>query len=382
MSQEEQPPVASGEQCDDDYGLAAVPEMSRMEAPKLDYLPRDPRSYRPAIGLVGCGGISAQHLAAYSRAGYNVVALCDRNEHKVRDRRTRYFPNADVYTDYRDVLRRDDVEVVDLTPHPEDRAPLLEAALTASKHVLSQKPFVLDLDFGERLVELADRQGVKLTVNQNGRWAPHFAYLRQAVASGLLGELTSATLTVHWDHSWIVETEFNDIHDLILYDFAIHWFDILTAFFGDRPPQRVSASSALAAGQRARPPMLSHALIDYEGGQATLAFDGTVVYGQQDRTHLAGTKGSAVSVGPSLSEQTVTVYTAEGHGTPALEGTWFREGFHGAMAELLCAVEEGREPANGARENLRSLALAFAVIASAHGDAPKVPGEIRRLPRT
>ncbi len=126
--------------------------------------------------------------------------------------------------------------------------------------------------------------------------------------------------------------------------------------------------------------MLAHAVIEYDGAQATLAFDATVAYGQQDRTCLAGTRGSAVSTGPSLSEQSVEIYTAEGYATPVLEGTWFRGGFHGAMAELLCAIEEDREPLHGARGNLRSLELTFAAIASAHDGLPKVPGGVRRLP--
>lgn len=379
MSPESDSTALSDNPPDDDYGLSSLPSMSEVEAPELEYLPRDPVAYRPRIGLIGCGGISAQHLAAYRRAGYDVVALCDRNEHKARDRQSHYFRDAHVYTRYRDLLRRDDVEVVDITTHPEDRVPILEAALLAGKHVLSQKPFVLDLDIGERLIELADRIGVRLAVNQNGRWAPHFAYLRQLVRRGFVGELSSATLTVHWDHSWIAGTSFNDLPDVILYDFAIHWFDIVTAFFAERTPHSVFASNSPAPAQLPRPPMLAHALIDYEDAQATLAFDATVVYGQQDRTFLAGTRGSAISVGPSLSEQTITVFTAEGYSTPALEGTWFKDGFHGAMSELLCAVEEGREPVNGARENLRSLALAFAAIASAHEGTPKVPGAVRRL---
>jgi predicted dehydrogenase len=367
------------EQRNDDYGLSKLLPATQVAAHELNYRPRDPQRYRPAIGLIGCGGITIYHLAAYRNAGYNVVALCDHHEDRARDRQARYYPEAEIYTDYRDLLRRDDIEVVDIATHPPERAPIMEEALLARKHVLSQKPFVLDLDFGERMADLADRQGVQLAVNQNGRWAPHFAYLREAVSSGLLGKLTSANLAVHWDHSWIIGSPFNDIHDLVLYDFAIHWFDIMTCFFHDRQPQRVFASTVHAAGQQARPPMLAQALIDYADAQASLFFNATVVYGQEDRTYLAGTNGSATSIGPSLSEQTVTVYMPTGYSSPPLEGTWFREGFHGTMAELLCAIEEKREPANSARGNLHSLALAFAAIASAHEGVPKVPGEIRRL---
>src|SRR4051794_9511912 len=97
----------------DDYGLSKLTPTKPIDAPALPYQPRDPRAYAPAIGLIACGGITAHHLAAYRAAGYNVVALCDIVESKARDRQAQFFPGADVYDDYRDVLRRDDIEVVD-----------------------------------------------------------------------------------------------------------------------------------------------------------------------------------------------------------------------------------------------------------------------------
>lgn len=364
----------------DDYGLSKTPALVSTEAPALDYKPRDPQTYRPAIGLIGCGGISVQHLNAYKTAGYRVVALCSRTENKARERQQQFYPEASVYTDYRELLGRDDIEVVDIATHPAERVQIMEDALHARKHVLSQKPFVLDIDTGERLADLAEAQRVKLAVNQNARWAPHFSYIRQAIQNGLLGQLMSAHFCVHWDHNWIIGTSFEDIHDLVLYDFAIHWFDLAAHFFDGRTPHQVFASTMHAMGQPARPPMLAAALIDFEGGQASLVFNGNVRFGQEDRTYVAGTDGTITSVGPSLSEQRVTLYTVRGYSSPQLEGTWFREGFHGAMGELLCAVEENREPVNNARANLRSLGLAFAAIRSAKERMPKVPGDVRRLP--
>ncbi|MGA2379870.1 MAG: Gfo/Idh/MocA family oxidoreductase [Spirochaetia bacterium] len=364
---------------DDSYGLPPGSSRDEKPAPDLPYAPADPMSSHPRIGLIGCGGISIQHLRAYRDAGYDVAMLCDRSEGKAREAQKKYYPEADVSADFRDVLRRDDIDVVDLAAHPGDRAAMYEPAIEAGKHILSQKPFVTDIDFGLSIVEQAEKKGVRLAVNQNGRWAPHWSWIRQAIASGFLGEVTSVRTAVNWDHNWVAGSVFEDIHSLILYDFGIHWFDIVSCFMGPRTPLRVYASTARAPTQRARPPLLSQALIEYERGQAELFFDANTLFGEQDCTFVAGTRGTATSCGPDLNAQSVTLATADGRARPVLEGKWFPDGFHGTMGELLRAVEEKREPLNSARNNLKSLELCFAAIASAATHLPVEPGAVRKL---
>jgi predicted dehydrogenase len=362
-----------------DYALAASTGNKRIAAPDLAYLPRDPKRYRPAIGLIACGGITSYHLKVYKAAGYNVVAVCDCDRTKAEARRKEFYPDAAVYTDYRDVLKRDDVEVLDVATHPRDRVPILKAAIRAKRHVLSQKPFVTDLDLGQRLVDLADEQGVKLAVNQNGRWAPHFSYIRQAIAKGLIGVPFAAHLAVHWDHNWVKGTPFENVRHIVLYDFAIHWFDILTCLLPGQTARRVYASNAKSPSQTIRPPLLGQVTIEYDHAQASLVFDADVRHGKLDHTYIAGPKGTLTSQGPSLTEQSVTLHTDKGYGSPALKGTWFENGFHGTMAELLLAIEQNREPLNSARSNLAGLALCFAACASSDSGKPVVPGTVRKI---
>ncbi|MEW9835059.1 Gfo/Idh/MocA family protein [Mesorhizobium marinum] len=361
-----------------DYALVGktLPEIA---APELPYRPPMPKSYRPKIALVGAGGISFAHLDAYRRAGLDVAAVMSRSLARATTRRDEFYPQAIATDDFDSLLRRDDIEVLDITPHPAERTPLVEAALKAGKHVLSQKPFVTDLDAGERLVELAERNSVKLAVNQNGRWAPHFAYIREAVRAGLVGDVISSHTAVHWDHSWIVGTPFEKIDDLIFFDFAVHWFDFLSSLIGAKGTS-VYATRARAAGQQAKPPLLAQALVAFDGGQASLAFDAAIRHGPLDSTFVGGTLGSLASTGPNLGEQSVTLTTAWGVARPKLEGAWFNDGFAGTMGELLVAVEEKREPLNGARGNLDSLALCFAAMASAHTGMAVQPGTVRKAP--
>ena len=299
-----------------------------------------------------------------------MVALASRSRERAEARRAEFFPDAAVFTDWRELLVRDAVRVVDIATSPEVRGPIIEAALRAGKHVLSQKPLALSLDEGERFANLADTLGLRLAVNQNGRWAPHFAWMRAAISAGLIGEVSSVDFTLHWDHHWICGTPFEEQPQLVLADFAIHWFDIATAFFGDRPARQVFAAAARSRSQRARPPFLAHACVEWDGGQATFAFNADTAFGHEDRTTIAGSRGTLRSVGPSLMRQRVTLHTAEGTASPELAGCWFPDGFHGAMAELLCAIEENRAPQNSARENLRSLALCFAAVESAETGRP------------
>lgn len=345
----------------------------------LPYLPRDPQRYRPKIGLIGCGGITHYHLQAYRAADYEVVALSDVNRSAAEERQAEFYPSAKVFTDHRELLRLDSIEVVDVATHPEVRVSLVEDALRAGKHVLSQKPFVLDLDVGERLADLADKQGVRLAVNQNGRWAPHFSYIREAVRAGLIGDVAGVHCGVHWDHGWVRDTTFENIRDLILYDFAIHWFDFLTTVMGDERADRVYASATRSATQDVEPPLLGLASVEYPRAQASLVFDGDVPHGSWDRTLVSGSKGIIRSAGVDLKAQRLEIIT-DGIVSPHLEGTWFPDGFHGTMGELLCAIEEKREPSHSARNNLRSLELCFAAVASSLRHEPVVPGTIRKLP--
>ena len=353
---------------------------SKVPAPELPYLPPRPQRNDHRIGLIGCGGITTYHLDAYRDAGFQTIAFCDIDVASATNRRDTYNPDGQVFTDYRELLALPEITVVDIATHPGIRGEMIAAALRAGKHVLSQKPFCLDLDEGEKLVALAESLGLQLAVNQNGRWAPHFSYMRHAVSAGLIGDVEAVHLAVQWDHTWTEDTVFNDVPHLILYDFAIHWFDMLCCFMGDARPLRVYASEARTAAQTNKPPMLGQVLIEYEHAQATLVFDAATKQGAADHSRIVGGRGTMESHGPDLSHQSVTLYQKKGIAHPVLEGEWFKNGFEGTMAELLCAIEEERAPSHNARKNLDSLALCFAAIKSAESHQPQVPGTVRRMP--
>jgi len=353
-------------------GVASKPQ----PAPKLGYRPRKPKRYRPRIGLIGCGGITKAHLTAYKAMGYQVVALCDLRKEAAEERKKEFYPKADVYTDHRALLDRKDIDVVDIATHPAVRVPQVRDALNAGKHVLSQKPFVLDLNDGKKLAALAKRKNLRLAVNQNGRWAPYFSYARELVKAGHLGEIASVDMALAWDHTWIKGTAFEHMHHVVLYDFAIHWFDMVACLFGGRQALGVFASLAKSPGQTLKSPMNAHVLVSFRDGQATMAVHAHTPFGNTEQLLVTGTKGIYRANGRICAANDVRLITAKGESRPVLQGSWFPDGMAGSMGELLCAIEDKREPENSAANNLHSLALCFAALESTRTGKLEVPGKV------
>lgn len=356
------------------------------EFPRIDYRPPEPTSAVP-IGLIGCGKVAPLHLAAYQQADYDVVALCDLEEQRARELRETYYPDADVYTDHEDVLSRDDIRVADVATQPGPRPRIIEDALRADMHVMSQKPFVEDIATGEHLVELADERGMKLAVNQNGRWAPYLAYIKGAQLSGHLGELLGVQISLHWNHDHGYDSQHH-----LFYRFAIHFIDQIAYLFEESATQ-VYASTDQAPHQSSEAPLIGNISITYPAGHATIHLDGTVNAGVSHRTYVAGSERSCESRGPNepweadqeaprrfpWEREQLTIFDRSGSFTPELVGAWDPNGFVGAMGELQCAIEEDREPVHSARDNLETMAICLAACASAVDGDCKRPGEDRRL---
>jgi len=351
------------------YDLKSV-SAGRVAAPDFSYHPPGPKGTAPKIGLIGCGGITGHHLKAYRDAGWEVAAFHDLNKSAAEKRREEFYPHARVCESVDEMLGMAGVGVVDIATHPKSREELIAKSAAAGKHILSQKPFATDVATGRRLVDLAHKAGVRMAVNQNGRWAPYFSYMRHAVRSGLIGEPGSVHMVLNWDHTWTAGTPFEEIHHLMLYDFGIHWFDAARSFFPGVDAVSVSATLSRFPEQPGKPPLLASAAIRFPNGMATLAFNGCSRHGARETCTITGTRGTLHAVGEICAIRTIEIHTKDGHAVAEPTGSWFPDGFRGCMGELLLAIEENREPENSAADNLKTLAIVAAAMESADCGKP------------
>jgi predicted dehydrogenase len=151
-----------------------------LETYKLDY----------GIGIVGYAGIvRAQHLPAYRLAGYRVIAAADIRAERRELAALDGIPH--VYEDYRQLLARDDVQIIDCAVDHSDmpaRVRILRDAAEAGKAVLMQKPMATDLRTAEEMVRIAEDRGIPFAVNQNLRFDPVIYLTKQMLAGERFGK--------------------------------------------------------------------------------------------------------------------------------------------------------------------------------------------------
>jgi predicted dehydrogenase len=347
---------------------------------EIRYQPSFPRDYRPGIGIIGCGGIvKSGHLPGYRRYDQRVVGVYDVRPEATEGVREQFGVET-VFRDLDALLGNQEIEIVDIATHPDVRPALVRKALAAGKHVLAQKPFAADLQTARELVDEAERSGLKLAVNQNGRWSPAWRAASILVAEGAVGDVAAVSHLYHHNYGFTLGTAFDEIEHFVLYDYSIHWFDITRCWLDDKTVSAVRAREYRTPNQPtdSKAAWGAWAEIDYEdGSSAMIRGVGCAATGRPSKPfwiHGAeGTiRGAVIGSGPVPGEEQLEL---ERDGTISrfqLDGTWHTEGFAGAMGELVAAISEDREPFNSARHNLLSLQMTFAACLSAEEGARPV----------
>jgi predicted dehydrogenase len=340
----------------------------------VEYRPRLPEGKRPKIGIVGVGGIvKLAHLPAYQKYGVEVAAIYDINP-AATEGIQQQFEIGRIAADLDDLLGDPAIAVVDIATFPEERVPLIRQALAAGKHVLSQKPLALDVETAKSLVGDAERRGLKLAVNQNGRWAPPWRVATRLIEEGAIGEPVSVTHVLDRSFRWTIGTHFEKIWHWAIYDYTVHWIDITRCWLGTKRPVGVRARDYRTPNQppESLTPWGLWVEIAYDDGSNAM-IRGTGGEPATPSGHpfaINGTKGQIA--GSVLVDDRVELQVGDASIRYALEGSWFPDGFGGTMGELLCAIAEDREPSNSARHNLLSLELTLAACRSADQDGTPV----------
>ena len=139
------------------------------------------------FGLIGCGLWGAHHARAIAATdGAVLVAIAERSD-EARAAAGAEHPDAALCDDYRQLVARDDVDVVDVVVPSHLHFEIGSAALAAGKHLLVEKPMVLTVGQCDELIALARRQGKLLAVDHEMRLSSLWGRVKGLIDQGIVG---------------------------------------------------------------------------------------------------------------------------------------------------------------------------------------------------
>jgi len=204
------------------------------------------RSRTINIGMVGYKFMGKAHSNAYRQVGRFfdcavlpvMKAICGRNRAGAAQAAAQ-FGWESVETDWRKLVARADIDVVDISTGNNTHAPIAIAAAKAGKHVFCEKPLAMNVAEAKAMLAAVEKAGVKHMINFNYRGCPAVAFARQLIAEGKLGEI------YHWRSTylqdWIVDPQFPLVWRLdkrlagsgALGDLAAHSIDLARFLLGE-----------------------------------------------------------------------------------------------------------------------------------------------------
>ncbi len=193
------------------------------------------------LGMAGLGKMGLSHLSiASAHPLIDVVAGCD-NTAYLRSVLSKYT-GLRCYGDYDDMLAKENLDAVLIATPSRFHAPMASKAIDRSLHVFCEKPFVLEVAEGERLVSAASSQELTTQVGYHYRFVGSFREAARIVKSGALGDVHHVRVEAYGPvvlrptgGTWrSAKTEGGGA----LYDYACHAIDLVNYIVG--APQSVS----------------------------------------------------------------------------------------------------------------------------------------------
>ena len=270
--------------------------------PKHDSMP-----IKTGVAAYGLSGSVFHVPFLMAHEGFTLEAVVERHTKRVQ----RDYPAVRSVNSF-DELLQSDVELIVINTPDATHYDLCRRALESGRHVVVEKPFVETLREAEKLVELAVRQGLLLTVYQNRRWDNDFLTVREVIERGEVGRVVEFCSSFQRFRPTLSPIEWKESgrgRVGITYNLVSHLCDQAVVLFG-RPEGVWATLGALRDGSRIDDYSLVELL--YPRLRVTLRAS-MLVREEAPRFAVHGTGGSYVKFGTDPQEQLLRYEHASVH---------------------------------------------------------------------
>ena len=350
------------------------------------------------VGIVGCGRISDLHELGYRGSDEaNIIAVCDsqksRAAAKARDWQAEY-----VYSDYAELLRNPEVNLVELLVPHHLHCPFTTQAAKAGKHISVQKPMALSAAEADEMIDAAEKAGVVLRIFENFvQYAPA-KKAKEMIDAGEIGNPIMLRMHINTGRSpkgWKIPLSawlwrFNERKSgggELVFDHGYHLFSLAYAFMGQA--KRVSAwidRTPVAPGVYVDAP--ATIMMQFQHKRAYGVFDiahtpkivmDSKYYSDDDRIEVVGEKGNIFInryTTRTIDLPELMMYKDGKTHSIQVDGVTWADSFIAATQHLIDVLTKGGSPILDGKTGKSVLQLALAAQISAREGCEVDPASV------
>ncbi len=339
--------------------------------------------------IIGCGRISPNHIKAAMNNGLDIVAICDIDSVNMIDKKAKFdLPDSvKLYTDYKELIQNERPELVAIATESGKHARIAIDCINEGCNVIIEKPIALSLEDADRIIEAADKMGVKVCANHQNRFNKSIRKIREAIEKKRFGKMFYGTAHIRWcrDHEYYDRASWRGTWEQdggALMNQCIHNIDLLRWMMGDEVSEVVGMTDRLHHDY-IEAEDLGIALVKFANGSYGIIEGTTDIYPRnlEETLYLFGEKGTVKVGGTSVNRIEEWCFSDKLDDPEEIKHQFaenppnvYGYGHTPLYADTIDAIQNNRKPYVDGEAGRRALELVLGIYRSAAtGESVKFP---------
>ena len=331
------------------------------------------------VGVIGAGRIGKLHIEhlAQNIPEVELLAICSLNRPGAESLAEQY--NVPMVTvDYNTLLSDSRIHAVLVTSPTNTHVEISQAAAKSGKHIFCEKPIAFDLAQIDETLAIVEKAGVKFQVGFNRRFDASFKRVREAVASGEIGEPHIMRITSRDPAPPPIE--YVKVSGGIFLDMTIHDFDMARYLIRDEVVEVYAVGGVRVNPQIGEAGDIDTTVITLQfqnGVIATIDNSREAVYGYDQRVEVFGSKGMVTAANPLTD--TVTFSGSDGSRAASLPYFFlerYQPAFLSELQAFFACIRDDTLPSVTGADGRAPVVMGFAALKSLRENRPVLLSEI------
>lgn len=249
------------------------------------------------VAIIGTGAISSQHIEGYlkNQGRCKITALVDIYKEKAEQKALDYeLEDIYIYQDYRELLIRDDIDLVSICTPPYLHAKISIDCMKSGMNVLCEKPMAASLQECDEMIKAAEETKQMLSIVSQNRFRNPIMKLKSVLDAGLIGKILWTEVDSYWWRGhcyydlWWRGTWEKESGGCTL-NHAVHHIDMMNWMMKEMP-EKVTAVLQNVAHDNSEVEDISLAALQYKNGAMGRLTSSVIHHGQSQKLEFQGEK--------------------------------------------------------------------------------------------